>query len=957
MATAANDRPPGMWKTAFDLYRRSFPHGPDSANMHWSSQHRKAADVLTAALTADVKSAPAVVVTGPPGVGKTTLIWAVLNALPDIGTVGLLSSYTPRISSVANWLPVVFGLETDDEQPMPPQFDDFLQREAAAGRRVALVVDEAQNLTDADLETLCAFTTAAAPMQIVLVGQPELATRLAAPGAAGMNARITHRASLGPLSGKDVAAYIDTRIVAAGGPSGLFTEAAARVVHGATGGAPRLVNTLCELSLMHAAADDGTRRDGVGAIDKALVRRVLSGAAERGEFAALTEHAARDDAAETDRRTRDETSDAPPRPVGRFRAVADASGVAPGRMNFVPADAPSSLPTESGDEPEAAARSSAARSSARSAVGTEEPAPGVAPPPDEDPLDANPSKAAFGSTKIPEEFIAQVRRELLSETTKRPSPTAKSSSRGPHQPRPARTKGERTAPPTAARAPSPTPRSPPGEATARKPDAPMGPPVSRSAKPPRAPEAPLRADTPTSGERRRAPPASPPRRGRGGYAVAASLLALIGGALAIPGSPVYVLDAWRPRLSDVEPTAVTSIGGRAAPPRAAAGAAPETPDNVASSSSPVSELTAAPELAGRESTGPDQSGLPSNEPNEPPVTEPAAAPPVSTLIAEAVRPPGYDFAAPSARATDDVIPSPTPPGARAIELAAAPAAPAMKDSTPAPALSNVEPAIGRAAGALAPRQAQRDAALSPTSRPGSNRVNIGRIRGLPQSSPTTAAGQAPAAGGDDLSDAALTALRFAAAPAAPSRGDPAGPAAPGSPAISEAVIGSALPPSDTVAALAPDPGALRAPSPQFDGGAVEAPGASPPSGSEPQEITSPSLSSGPRARPDEETAVVAAPRSRPWVVVHYRAAAEARASAVAEALRRDGFPDVTLREVRFAVSSTNIRYFFADDRDLAMRLAAALADAEGARQTFAPRDFSSYDRLPAPQTLEIWLGG
>ncbi|MFV0475328.1 MAG: AAA family ATPase [Pikeienuella sp.] len=123
----------------------------------------------------------------------------------------------------------------------------------------------------------------------------------------------------------------------------------------------------------------------------------------------------------------------------------------------------------------------------------------------------------------------------------------------------------------------------------------------------------------------------------------------------------------------------------------------------------------------------------------------------------------------------------------------------------------------------------------------------------------------------------------------------------------------------------------------------------------------PRLSSGvfiPQARPASITpSANPGPVASPWVVVHYRAAAEGRAEALAEVLRLRGFGHVTLREVGFTISRTNIRYYFDADRPLAAALGRLVAEEEDLPAPLAPRDFSGYEPLPGRMTLEVWLSG
>jgi hypothetical protein len=133
---------------------------------------------------------------------------------------------------------------------MHAQLNEFLFREAVAGRRVALVIDEAQNLSDSVLETVRLLSNFEAPdrklLQIVLAGQPELAHRLSSPGLSQLRQRIAVVKGLAPLPAAEVARYMNHRLQIAGydGPE-LFTPAALTLIAERSQGIPRNINNIC----------------------------------------------------------------------------------------------------------------------------------------------------------------------------------------------------------------------------------------------------------------------------------------------------------------------------------------------------------------------------------------------------------------------------------------------------------------------------------------------------------------------------------------------------------------------------------------------------------------------------------------------------------------------------------------------------------------------------------------
>ena len=134
--------------------------------------------------------------------------------------------------------------------------NDFLLASAEEGKIVALVIDEAQNLSDhtfEELRLLLNFETYSQKLlQIILVGQPELSARLAAPRFRQIADRIAVRCDLGPLNPRDSRRYIDHRLRTAGGSDEIFTTPALRLLLRRSHGFPRRINILCHNSLLFA---------------------------------------------------------------------------------------------------------------------------------------------------------------------------------------------------------------------------------------------------------------------------------------------------------------------------------------------------------------------------------------------------------------------------------------------------------------------------------------------------------------------------------------------------------------------------------------------------------------------------------------------------------------------------------------------------------------------------------
>jgi len=147
----------------------------------------------------------------------------------------------------------------------------YLLKQHAQGKRTVLVIDEAQNLRAEVLEQIRLLTNLEVAtqklLQIILIGQPELQAILARPELRQLTQRITARFHLTPLSKEETAAYIQHRLQIVGFKGELFSKGAVSMVHQLSGGVPRLVNNICERSMMGAYGENVHR------IDKNLVRK------------------------------------------------------------------------------------------------------------------------------------------------------------------------------------------------------------------------------------------------------------------------------------------------------------------------------------------------------------------------------------------------------------------------------------------------------------------------------------------------------------------------------------------------------------------------------------------------------------------------------------------------------------------------------------------------------------
>ncbi len=240
----------------FGLTERPFSLVPDPDFLFWSQHHTRAYTMLEYGL---LTRAPITLITGEVGAGKTTLLHHLLRNVGDDVKVALVANAQGDRGELLRW--VLMALS----QPAPTsagyvelfnQFQSFLIAEYAAGRRVILIFDEAQNLPREALEELRMFTNINSGkdelLQLVLVGQPELRDIIHQPNLTQFAQRVAANFHLPSMSVEMVRAYIRHRLRVAGSESNIFSRSASDAIYEATGGIPRLVNQLCDLSMVYA---------------------------------------------------------------------------------------------------------------------------------------------------------------------------------------------------------------------------------------------------------------------------------------------------------------------------------------------------------------------------------------------------------------------------------------------------------------------------------------------------------------------------------------------------------------------------------------------------------------------------------------------------------------------------------------------------------------------------------
>lgn len=249
-----------MYLELFKLKEYPFELTPDSDFLFMSKAHARAKAYLDYAIW---NRDGFVVITGEIGAGKTTLLQKFLSERDENVVVAKIFqtqlNETEFLQSVLN----EFGLKSfsGSKVELMDALNTFLVSKYPQASQLVLIVDEAQNLSDAVLEEVRMLsgleTRKEKILHVILVGQPELKERLESPEHAQLLQRVRLRFHLGGLSEPEMRNYILHRLRVAGAANdNIFADNTFPVIYQYSGGIPRLINILCDTSMTCAYADD-----------------------------------------------------------------------------------------------------------------------------------------------------------------------------------------------------------------------------------------------------------------------------------------------------------------------------------------------------------------------------------------------------------------------------------------------------------------------------------------------------------------------------------------------------------------------------------------------------------------------------------------------------------------------------------------------------------------------------
>jgi general secretion pathway protein A len=250
-----------MYEEFYRFTQKPFQIAPNPAFLYKSAKHQAALTYLEYGLTENVGF---ILLTGEVGSGKTTLVQYILGGLDPAIEAAVVYNTNVSAEDLLGLVLEEFEVPRQADKPaMLTALNEFLLNRYAHGGRAVLIVDEAQNLSQHALEEVRLLSNLQGAdqslLQIVLVGQPELAAMLKRPSLRQFSQRIAASYHLTGLDREETGSYVAHRLATAGGNPELFTTAALDLIFESSGGIPRAINLLCQAALVYGFAEGAAR--------------------------------------------------------------------------------------------------------------------------------------------------------------------------------------------------------------------------------------------------------------------------------------------------------------------------------------------------------------------------------------------------------------------------------------------------------------------------------------------------------------------------------------------------------------------------------------------------------------------------------------------------------------------------------------------------------------------------
>jgi general secretion pathway protein A len=248
-----------MYKEFYGFREKPFNLVPNPSYLYLSERHAAALTFLEYGLTEKVGF---VMLTGEIGIGKTTLVRYLLNQIESDMDVAVIFNTNVLTDELIRLILNEFEIDHEDNISKSRALEilyEFLIERYAAGRKVLLIIDEAQNLTEAVLEEIRMLSNLQTDeemlMQIMIVGQPELREKITDPRLEQFAQRIAVSYHLSAMNRNETEKYIAHRLEKAGGDPDLFTRDAVDKIFEVSCGIPRTINLLCDACLVYSYAE------------------------------------------------------------------------------------------------------------------------------------------------------------------------------------------------------------------------------------------------------------------------------------------------------------------------------------------------------------------------------------------------------------------------------------------------------------------------------------------------------------------------------------------------------------------------------------------------------------------------------------------------------------------------------------------------------------------------------